>query len=71
LRLLSAVLIELAFDGKLTAEAPYRGEVEFLTKEEWATELDSLLDDLQTQDGRAILSVSDPQVQMLLIMQSI
>lgn len=29
--------------------------------QEWNVELDALLDDLQTQDGRAILNVSDPQ----------
>jgi len=41
-------------------QLPYRGEVEFITQADWDEELDTLLEDLQTQDGRAILHVSDP-----------
>ena len=53
MRACTAVLIELSYDSGLPSAEPYRGEVEFLTAKEWSDELDALLDDLQTQDGRS------------------
>ena len=41
----------------------YNGDVSFVSEKEWELELGDLMDDLTTQDGRAILSVADPKAR--------
>lgn len=64
MRACTACLIELRHEDSDPVRAPsYRAEIEFLTKDEWAKELDDLLDDLTPNDGvnqgRVNLSVSE------------
>ena len=64
MRACTACLIELRHEDSDPVRAPpYRAEIEFLTKQEWARELDDLLDDLTPNDGvnqgRVNLSVSE------------
>ena len=59
MRACTAVIIELSYNHDERGPQ-YTGEVEFVSQEEWDRELEDLLGDLTTQEGRAILSVSDP-----------
>ena len=64
MRACTACLIEMACDESDEVDAPlYRGHVEFLTADEWAREMDDLLDDLTATDGpnqgRVSLSVNE------------
>ncbi|KAH8048053.1 hypothetical protein JL720_15915 [Aureococcus anophagefferens] len=59
----TAVLIELRYldDAASPGDgSTYVGEAEFLTRAEWDKEEEALFEELTTQDGRAILNVSDP-----------
>jgi len=63
LRACTACIVELCYDnedpqpGK--AHHPYRGEVTFITIEDWETERTALLDDLTDGEGRMILHPSE------------
>ena len=63
MRACTAVLIELRYldDAASPGDgSTYVGEAEFLTRAEWDKEEEALFEELTTQDGRAILNVSDP-----------
>jgi len=58
MRACTACIIELVHNREETGPA-YRGEVEFVSLEEWAAELAVLIDDLTQQDGRISLREPD------------
>ena len=63
MRACTAVLIELRYLDAAASPgdgSTYVGEAEFLTRAEWDREEEALFEELTTQDGRAILNVSDP-----------
>lgn len=58
MRACTAALIELRYNDRDPQEQQdYYAEIEFISQEEWYAELDGLLEDLQQQDGRAVLNV--------------
>ena len=59
MRACTAVIIELSFNEN-EGGPNYEGSVEFVSPQEWEMEMEDLLSDLTTQEGRAILHVSDP-----------
>lgn len=57
MRACTAALIELRYNARTPQESQdYFAEVEFISREEWESELDGLLEDLQQQDGRGARS---------------
>jgi hypothetical protein len=60
MRACTAVIIELSYNHEERG-AKYGGVVEFISQQEWDNELEDLLGDLTTQEGRAILHVNDPE----------
>ena len=58
MRACTAVLIELSYKESEHG-SKYEGVVEFVSRQEWEMELIDLLSDLTTQEGRAVLYVSE------------
>ena len=69
MRACTASLIELRH-GPTDQPYRYRGSVQFMTEEEWNTELDAHLDLLTQQDGRAILREPDPDAHNFVVRQA-